>query len=312
MKKNDVIEVEIVDNGFKGEGIAKVDGFTIFIPALIKGEKAKVKILKVQKEIAFAKIEEIITKSKYRVEPDCPTYEKCGGCDLRHMTYLQTLRLKKEALVNTLRKELGDLVDNIKINKFVDMENPYYYRNKLQFPVARDENGQAMIGVYSERSHRIIPTTDCKIQNELAQEIAQNIVKFMNKNGITAYDEQSLDGIVRHIIIRTGYSTDEIMITLVVNDFKVPNEAELINYLTKKYRKIRTIVKNLNNQNTNVILGDKNINILGKGYIRDYLGDYLFKISPLSFYQVNPVQAEALYNIAIENAGITKDDIVFD
>ena len=213
MKKNDVIEVEIVDNGFKGEGIAKVDGFTIFIPALIKGEKAKVKILKVQKEIAFAKIEEIITKSKYRVEPDCPTYEKCGGCDLRHMTYLQTLRLKKEALVNTLRKELGDLVDNIKINKFVDMENPYYYRNKLQFPVARDENGQAMIGVYSERSHRIIPTTDCKIQNELAQEIAQNIVKFMNKNGITAYDEQSLDGIVRHIIIRTGYSTDEIMIT---------------------------------------------------------------------------------------------------
>ena len=312
MKKNDVIEVEIVDNGFKGEGIAKVDGFTIFIPALIKGEKAKVKILKVQKEIAFAKIEEIITKSKYRVEPDCPTYEKCGGCDLRHMTYLQTLRLKKEALVNTLRKELGDLVDNIKINKFVDMENPYYYRNKLQFPVARDENGQAMIGVYSERSHRIIPTTDCKIQNELAQEIAQNIVKFMNKNGITAYDEQSLDGIVRHIIIRTGYSTDEIMITLVVNDFKVPNEAELINYLTKKYRKIKTIVKNLNNQNTNVILGDKNQVIYGDGYIFDYLGEYKFKISPMSFYQVNPIQTERLYEVAVNSAKLTGKENIFD
>ena len=138
------------------------------------------------------------------------------------------------------------------------------------------------------------------------------ILKFMNKNGITAYDEQSLDGIVRHIIIRTGYSTDEIMITLVVNDFKVPNEAELINYLTKKYRKIKTIVKNLNNQNTNVILGDKNQAIYGDGYIFDYLGEYKFKISPMSFYQVNPIQTERLYEVAVNGAKLTGKENIFD
>ena len=312
MKKNEIIEVDIIDNGFKGEGIAKFEDYTIFIPGLIKGEVAKVKILKVQKDIAYAKIEEIITKSKYRVEPDCPTYEKCGGCDLRHMSYLQTIRLKKDALLKTLRKELGDELDSIKINKFVDMDYPFYYRNKLQFPVGIGEDGKAIMGVYSERSHRIIPTTDCKIQNELAQEIAQSIIEFMNKNNIPAYDEKTLEGIVRHIIIRTAYSTEEIMITLVVNDMAVPKEKELVKFLTQKYRKIKTIVKNLNDQNTNVILGDTTQVIYGDGYIFDYLGEYRFKISPLSFYQVNPIQTEKLYDVAISKAKLTGKENVFD
>ena len=312
MKKNEIIEVDIIDNGFKGEGIAKFEDYTIFIPGLIKGEVAKVKILKVQKDIAYAKIEEIITKSKYRVEPDCPTYEKCGGCDLRHMSYLQTIRLKKEALLKTLRKELGDELDAIKINKFVDMDYPFYYRNKLQFPVGIGEDGKAIMGVYSERSHRIIPTADCKIQNELAQEIAQSIIEFMNKNNIPAYDEKTLEGIVRHIIIRTAYSTEEIMITLVVNDMAIPKEKELVKFLTQKYRKIKTIVKNLNDQNTNVILGDTTQVIYGDGYIFDYLGEYRFKISPLSFYQVNPIQTEKLYDVAISKAKLTGKENVFD
>ena len=312
MKKNEIIEVDIIDNGFKGEGIAKFEDYTIFIPGLIKGEVAKVKILKVQKDIAYAKIEEIITKSKYRVEPDCPTYEKCGGCDLRHMSYLQTIRLKKDALLKTLRKELGDELDSIKINKFVDMDYPFYYRNKLQFPVGVGEDGKAIMGVYSERSHRIIPTTDCKIQNELAQEIAQSIIEFMNNNNIPAYDEKTLEGIVRHIIIRTAYSTEEIMITLVVNDMAVPKEKELVKFLTQKYRKIKTIVKNLNDQNTNVILGDTTQVIYGDGYIFDYLGEYRFKISPLSFYQVNPIQTEKLYDVAISKAKLTGKENVFD
>lgn len=312
MKKNEIIEVDIIDNGFKGEGIAKFEDYTIFIPGLIKGEVAKVKILKVQKDIAYAKIEEIITKSKYRVEPDCPTYEKCGGCDLRHMSYLQTIRLKKEALLKTLRKELGDELDAIKINKFVDMDYPFYYRNKLQFPVGICEDGKAIMGVYSERSHRIIPTADCKIQNELAQEIAQSIIEFMNNNNIPAYDEKTLEGIVRHIIIRTAYSTEEIMITLVVNDMAIPKEKELVKFLTQKYRKIKTIVKNLNNQNTNVILGDTTQVIYGDGYIFDYLGEYRFKISPLSFYQVNPIQTEKLYDVAISKAKLTGKENVFD
>ncbi len=312
MKKNEIIEVDIIDNGFKGEGIAKFEDYTIFIPGLIKGEVAKVKILKVQKDIAYAKIEEIITKSKYRVEPDCPKYEKCGGCDLRHMSYLQTIRLKKDALLKTLRKELGDELDSIKINKFVDMDYPFYYRNKLQFPVGIGEDGKAIMGVYSERSHRIIPTTDCKIQNELAQEIAQSIIEFMNNNNIPAYDEKTLEGIVRHIIIRTAYSTEEIMITLVVNDMAVPKEKELVKFLTQKYRKIKTIVKNLNDQNTNVILGDTTQVIYGDGYIFDYLGEYRFKISPLSFYQVNPIQTEKLYDVAINKAKLNGKENVFD
>lgn len=312
MKKNEIIEVDIIDNGFKGEGIAKYEDYTVFIPGLIKGEFAKVKILKVQKDIAYAKIEEIITKSKYRVEPDCPTYEKCGGCDLRHMSYLQTIRLKKEALLKTLRKELGDELDSIKVNKFVDMDYPFYYRNKLQFPVGVGEDGKAIMGVYSERSHRIIPTADCKIQNELAQEIAQSIIEFMNNNNIPAYDEKTLEGIVRHIIIRTAYSTEEIMITLVVNDMAVPKEKELVKFLTQKYRKIKTIVKNLNDQNTNVILGDTTQVIYGDGYIFDYLGEYRFKISPLSFYQVNPIQTEKLYDVAISKAKLTGKENVFD
>ena len=312
MKKNDVLEVEVIDNGFKGEGIAKAEDYTIFVPGLIKGEKAKVKILKVQKDIAFAKVEELIKKSKYRVEPDCSTYEKCGGCDLRHMTYLQTLRLKKEALINTLRKELGDKVDSIKINKFVDMDYPFYYRNKLQYPVGVGEDGKAIIGVYSERSHRIVPTYDCKIQNESAQEIAQKIIDFMNKNDIPAYNEETLKGYIRHIIIRTAYSTEDIMITLVVNNLKIPKEEELVKYLTRKYKKIKTIVKNLNDQNTNVILGEKTQVIYGDGFIFDYLGEYKFKISPMSFYQVNPIQTEKLYDLAVNKAKLTGKENVFD
>ena len=309
MQKNDEIIVEVEDTGFKGEGISKVDGLVVFTPGLLAGEKAKVKILKVTKTLAYAKLIELIEPSKYRCESDCTTYEKCGGCVLRHVKYFETLKMKQQAVALTLQKELGY---DVKVNRTVGMDNPYYYRNKLQFPVGQDQDGKAIVGVFSERSHRIVPTTDCKIQNEVAQKIAFDIIDFANKNGIVAYNEETNEGLLRHIIVRVGYSTDEIMVTLVVTGFKIPEEMELIRFLTKKYPKIRTIAKNLNDKITNVILGDKTKIIYGDGYIIDYLKEFKFKISPMSFYQVNSIQTEKLYTKAVEYAELTGKETVFD
>ncbi len=309
MQKNEEYIVDILDTGFKGEGIAKIDGITVFVPGLIKGEKAKVKLLKVNKTLAYAKTVEIIGPSKYRVEPDCATYEKCGGCVLRHIKYFETLRMKEQAVQNTLKKELGH---DVKVEKCIPMAEPYYYRNKLQYPVGQNENAKAVMGVFSERSHRIIPPVDCKIQNETAQKVAKSILEFVNENNISGYNEEENSGLLRHIIIRVGNSTKEIMVTLVVTDFNIPKERELVNFLIKKYPKIRTIAKNLNSNITNVVLGDKTKTIYGDGYIFDYLKEFKFKISPLSFYQVNSIQTEKLYSKAVEYASLTGKETVFD
>ena len=314
IKKNDEIIVDIVDNGFQGEGIAKSDGITIFIPNVIKGEKAKIKILKVASNIAYGKLVELINKSEYRAEADCETYSKCGGCNLRHVKYSHTLEIKKESVLNTLRKALGR---EVVIDEIIGMEEPFYYRNKLQYPVGKDENGSPVMGVFAERSHRIIPTHECMIQDKKSQEIANSLFDFIKENQIPVYDELSQTGTIRHIIIRKGKKTNEIMVTLVSNtELIVSKEIEkrIVDFIISKYPEIRTIVKNVNNKNTNVILGyDKeNVILYGEGYIEDYLGDFRFKISPMSFYQVNPVQTEKLYSKAVEYAGLTGKEIIFD
>jgi len=312
LKKNDEIVVDIVDTGFKGEGIAKVDGLTIFIPDLLTGEKAKIKLLKVNKTIAYGKLIELLEKSQYRQKVDCSTYDKCGGCSMRHIKYYHTLKMKEQALDITLQKELGHTV---KINKCVKMEEPFYYRNKLSFPVGTQEvdgKEQVICGVFSERSHRIIETKDCLIQNEVAQKIIKDIIKFANENDISGYDEEKNLGLLRHIVIRVGNSTKQIMVTLVLTNMKLPYEKELVNMLVKKYPKIRTIAKNVNDKITNVILGDKTKTIYGDGYIIDYLKEFKFKISPLSFYQVNSIQTEKLYTKAVEYAELTGKETVFD
>jgi 23S rRNA (uracil1939-C5)-methyltransferase len=309
MKKNEEYLVDIIDNGFQGEGIAKIDGQIVFIPTTIKGEKVKIKILKVTSKCAYGKALEIIEKSESRIESDCKTYSKCGGCSLRHVNYSETLNMKKVAVQNTLRKMLGN---NIDVKDTIGMENPMYYRNKLQYPVGTNENGEAVIGVYSERTHKIIPTQNCKIQNEISQNIANDILNFINENKIPAYNEETLEGILRHIVIRIGVTTNEIMVTLVVNAMKFPKEKELVEFLTQKYQEIKTIAKNLNNKNTNVILGDKTEIIFGDGYIYDYLGECKFKISPMSFYQVNPIQTKKLYSKAVEYASLTGEETIFD
>ena len=205
------------------------------------------------------------------------------------------------------------LQNKIEAEKTIGMENPYNYRNKAQFPVGIDKEDNPTVGVFAQRSHTIIPIQNCKIQTEISQEIARSIIEFIKENKISIYDEEKHSGAIRHIVIKVGKYTNQIMCILVVNEeIGKANENKLVEMLCTKYKGIKTIVKNINNKNTNVILGKQNVNLYGDGYIEDKLGEYTFKISPMSFYQVNPIQAEVLYNTAIEAANLSKKDILFD
>lgn len=309
VEKNNEYIVDIIDNGYEGEGIAKIDGFTIFIPGAIKGEKIKILIVKVLSSHAFGKILEIIEKSKDRVNSDCTTYKRCGGCKLRHIKYEKTLKMKQNAVQSLVNKTLKN---KIKVEETLGMENPYHYRNKAQYPVGINKEGKKVIGVFANRTHEIIPIEKCYIQNERTEQLAKFILEYINKNNISVYNEKTGKGLLRHIVTKIGIKTNQIMCILVVNGKIIPKEKELVKNIIENFSEVKTIVKNINTKNTNVILGQENINIYGEGYIEDILGEYVFKISPLSFYQVNPIQAEKLYNIGVEAAKITKNDIIFD
>ncbi len=309
VEKNKEYVVDIIDNGFEGEGIAKIDNFTIFVPGAIKGEKIKILILKVLSSHAFGKILEIIEKSEYRQEVDCDTYKRCGGCNIRHIKYEDTLKMKQNAVQSLVNKTLKN---KIEVKSTIGMKNPFHYRNKAQYPLGINKENEPIVGVFAQRSHEIIPIRKCLIQNPISEEISKFIVEFIKDNKISIYNERTGKGLFRHIVIKVGIKTNEIMCILVINGNKIPKEDELVSKLISKFSNIKTIIKNFNTRNTNVILGKENINLYGNGYIKDILGEYTFKISPLSFYQVNPVQAERLYNIGVEAAKITKNDVVFD
>ena len=295
VEKNNEYIVDIIDNGYEGEGIAKIDGFTIFIPGAIKGEKIKILIVKVLSSHAFGKILEIIEKSEDRVNSECTTYKRCGGCKLRHIKYEKTLKMKQNAVQSLLNKTLKN---KIKVEETLGMENPYHYRNKAQYPVGINKEGKKVIGVFANRTHEIIPIEKCYIQNERTEQLAKFILEYINKNNISVYNEKTGKGLLRHIVTKIGIKTNQIMCILVVNGKIIPKEKELVKNIVENFSEVKTIVKN--------------INIYGEGYIEDILGEYVFKISPLSFYQVNPIQAEKLYNIGVEAAKITKNDIIFD
>lgn len=307
--KNEKYVVDIIDNGFEGEGIAKIDGLTVFVPGSIKGEKCEILIVKVLASHAYGKIVNIIEKSENRKESDCATYKRCGGCSLRHMTYESTLKLKRQVVQNLVNKGLKKKVE---VLETIGMENPYNYRNKAQYPVGLNSEGQQEVGVFAQRTHTIIPIQTCLIQTEISQKIAKTILNFVKEKNIQVYNEENQKGLLRHIVIKVGKYTNQVMCILVVNDSKFNQEQELVKLLCEKYPEIKTIVKNINNKNTNVILGKENINLYGNGYIEDKLGEYIFKISPMSFYQVNPVQAEILYTTAINQANLDRNDILFD
>lgn len=307
--KNEKYVVDIIDNGFEGEGIAKINGLTVFVPGSIKGEKCEILIVKVLASHAYGKIVNIIEKSENRKESDCATYKRCGGCSLRHMTYESTLKLKRQVVQNLVNK---GLTKKVEVLETIGMENPYNYRNKAQYPVGLNSEGQPEVGVFAQRTHTIIPIQTCLIQTEISQKIAKTILNFVKEKNIQVYNEENQKGLLRHIVIKVGKYTNQVMCILVVNDSKFNQEQELVKLLCEKYPEIKTIVKNINNKNTNVILGKENINLYGNGYIEDKLGEYIFKISPMSFYQVNPVQAEILYTTAIDQANLDRNDILFD
>ena len=309
IRKNDEYIVDIVDNGFEGEGIAKINNFTIFVKGAIEGEKVRILIVKVNSSYAFAKILEIIKKSPYRCDEDCSTYKRCGGCDLRHIKYEKTLEIKKNMVQSLVNKTLENKID---VNNTVGMEKPFNYRNKAQYPVGINKNGEPIFGVFANRTHEIIPIDDCKIQTKISERIAQYVINFMKDNKIKVYDEKNNKGVLRHIVVKVGMKTNEVMCVLVVNEKKIKNEDELVKGLIDAFPEIKTVVKNVNTKNTNVILGNRNIILYGNGYIKDKLGDFIFKISPMSFYQINPVQTEKLYNLAIQNGELSKDKGIFD
>lgn len=309
MKKNETYQVEIIDQGFEGEGIAKIDDMTVFVEGAIKGELVEVLIMKVLSSFAYGKLVKIVKKSQSRKEVDCQSYKRCGGCSLRHMDYPATLDLKRNIVKNCFYKSLHRQAD---VQECIGMKEPFGYRNKLIYPVGIDENGKYTMGVFAKRSHNIVETKRCFIQDEGNEDIANAIFDFLVKEKIEPYDEKKKDGLVRHVMIRSGHKTGEVMAILVVKDAKIPKEQELVEELVRRYPKIKTIVKNINEKDTNVILGNQNVILYGNGFIYDELGEYRFKISPFSFYQVNPIQTEVLYNTAIKCAGLTGQETVFD
>lgn len=309
VQKNQEYIVEIIDNGYEGEGIAKIDNFTIFIPGAIKGEKVKILIVKVLSSHAFGKVIEIINKSEFRQDSDCLTYKRCGGCNLRHIKYEQTLKIKQNSVQSLVNKTLKN---KIEVQETVGMENPFHYRNKAQYPFGVNKDGEPVIGVFANRTHEVIPIDKCLIQNPQSEEIAKYILNLIKENKISIYNEKTRRGLFRHVVIKVGVQTGQIMCILVINGKDIPKEEQLKVELTTRFPQIKSIVKNINMKNTNVILEQENINIYGNGYIEDKLGDYIFKISPLSFYQVNPIQVKKLYNLGVEMAQISKKDTVFD
>lgn len=300
IKKNDEYIVDIIDYGANGEGIAKIDGYTIFVQNALKGEKCKIHILKVLSSHAFAKVEEVLEESTHRVIPDCITYGRCGGCDLRHVDHEETLKIKQEKVQNLVNKMLDE---KIIVSETIGMENPIFYRNKAIFPISQNKE----VGLFAKRTHDIVEIKECKIQTKISQDIAKYIVSNWK---YSIYDEKTKKGLLRSIMIREGFYTHEIMCLLVLSkkaDIKI-DVKELIN----KFPNIKTIVININEKDTNVVLGKENIPIYGEGYIIDKLGDYTFKISPNSFYQVNPIQTVKLYNLAMEKANLKQEDVLCD
>ncbi|ADZ19573.1 SAM-dependent methyltransferase [Clostridium acetobutylicum EA 2018] len=311
VKKNNDYEIYIDDFGNMGEGIGKIDNFTVFVKDAVKGEKVRAKIIKVNKSFAIGKLIDIIEKSQDRTEPVCSIYKKCGGCQLQHLKYTEQLEFKKNKVVECL-KRIGKLdLSSVRINETIGMEDPYFYRNKVQLPVG-ETAGEAKIGFYRERSHEIIEVDKCFIQDDSANEIILLIKRWIKEFNIEGYNEYSGKGTLRHIMIRKAFKTGQIMLVLVTNTENVPHKKELIHMITTEIQGIKGIIQNINNKKTNVILGQREITLWGESTIEDYIGEFKFNISSKSFFQMNPIQTEKLYSAALKYAGLTGKEVVFD
>ena len=312
LEKNKIYNFDIVSEGYEGEGIAKYNGYPVFIKGALASEKVKAKVIKVKKNYAYGRLEEIIEESKDRVKPKCKYIKRCGGCSIQHMSYKKQLDFKYERVKDCISK-IANLNSEL-VNYPLGMElNPYRYRNKVQLPVGMI-NGEIVIGFYAERSHNIINIDECIIQDKVADEVAAITKNWMKENNILPAFNNGLynkNGLIRHIMIRKGFKTNEVMVVLVSNKEKVPYIDKFIDKITN-IKEVKSVILNINPKDTNVILGSKCITLYGDDVIHDYIGKFKFKISPLSFFQVNPVQTEVLYDKALEYAGLSGNEVVFD
>ena len=309
MQKNDLIIVTIEDMTTEGEGIGKVEGFPFFIKDSIIGDNIQAKIVKMKKTYGYARVEKILTPSINRVQPACDVARQCGGCQLQAMAYSQQLEFKRNKVKNNLKRIGG--FQEIEVLPVIGMEHPWRYRNKTQVPFGMDKTGNIVAGFYAGRTHSIIDHEDCLLAPEINREIIEIIKNYMKQYKIRPYDEKSQQGIVRHVLIRQGYTTGEIMVCLVINRKSLPKAEQLVEQL-KQIPGMTSISYNINCENTNVILGETVVPLYGPGYITDFIGTIQYQISPQSFFQVNPIQTEKLYETALKYAGLTGNEIVWD
>ena len=313
MKKNDLFSLKITDMGVDGEGIGKYDGMTFFVKDALIGDEIRARATKLKKHYGYARVEEIITSSPYRVEPQCPLHRRCGGCQIQALSYEEQLAFKENKVRSNLQRIGGFSKEELEqvCLPIVGMEHPFRYRNKAQFPFGRDKDGRIIAGFYAGRTHHIVEAEDCLLGVEENAVILDIIKKIMEEYQIAPYDEETHKGLIRHALIRKGFANGELMVCLVINGKKLPH-ADIFVERLKEVPGMTSISYNINQEKTNVILGSELVNLYGPGYITDKIGNVSYQISPLSFYQVNPVQTEKLYGTALEYAGLTGGETVWD
>lgn len=310
LKKNDIIKLKITSATAEGSGVGKTeDGIAVFVPLSAIGDELEVRILKVKKTYAFGKIEKIIIPSETRIEPDCPYFSKCGGCVWRHISYDEECNIKQQKVIDAVER-IGGI--NTHFKPIISCENTLRYRNKAQFPIGKDREENTLMGFYAFHSHRIIDCNDCILQPEIFTKVMNITRKFIAKTNADIYDEATGKGRLRHLYIRMGEVTQELMVCYVVNGNGLKQEDVLVKMLREELPTLKTVIINSNREKTNVILGNKNRTVYGNGYITDELCGLKFKISPFSFWQVNRRQAEKLYSKAKEYANLKSDEILLD
>jgi 23S rRNA (uracil1939-C5)-methyltransferase len=321
-------EFDIINMGYNGEGVARLESFAIFIDGVLTGEKVKAEVTEVRSSFARAKLIDVISPSEERVEPKCKTYEECGGCQLQHMKYEAQLEYKTQHVFEQINRI--ECLKNIEVLPCIGMQDPFYYRNKAQFPVAIAD--KCVLGFYKGGSHEIVPIDNCIIQHRVTEKINKVIKEYIDENHITVYDEAKGEGTIRHILTKIGFTTGEVMVVIITNGEELRNNEQLIEKLVsnineneavnektinekeinKNKIKLKSVVQNINSIKNNKILGSKSKVLWGEAYIEDYIGNLKFRISAESFYQVNPVQTEVLYNKALEYAALTGSETVID
>lgn len=309
MQKNDELILKIEDMGVDGAGIGKADGMTFFVKDAVIGDVVRAKVMKLKKTYGYARLMELQEASPDRVEPKCPYYRQCGGCQIQALSYEKQLEFKERKVRNNLER-IGGFTE-IPMEPIVGMEEPYHYRNKAQFPVGTDKDGHIVTGFYAGRTHTIIPNRDCALGLPVNREILDLVIDFMEKYHVSAYDEKTGKGLVRHVLIRCGFTSKEKMVCLIINGKSLPHSEKLVEAL-RKIDGMTSISINCNTEHTNVILGRKTVVLWGQEYITDQIGEISYEISPVSFYQVNPVQTEKLYGLALEYADLHGEENVWD